>query len=198
MGTRHLIAVQVDGEYKIAQYGQWDGYPEGQGITILAFLQSADLDLFREKCRATQWITTEELEGRWVEAGAKRGEDFVSMDTSGKFAELYPEFSRSTSAKILQIVLDQPAGLRLTNNISFAQDSLFCEWAYVVDLDANTFEVWEGFKKEAVESGRFAGPLESGHDNAYGPVQMARSWPLDALPTGDEFLAALNRLEDAA
>ena len=30
MGTRHLIAVQLDGEYKIAQYGQWDGYPEGK------------------------------------------------------------------------------------------------------------------------------------------------------------------------
>ena len=37
MGTRHLTAVHVDGEYKIAQYGQWDGYPEGQGMTALTF-----------------------------------------------------------------------------------------------------------------------------------------------------------------
>lgn len=198
MGTRHLIAVQIDGEYKVAQYGQWDGHPEGQGATALGFLLDADLDLFREKCRATQWITTEELEDRWVEAGAKRGEDFVSMEVADKFAELYPEFSRSTGAKILQIVLARPPGLKLKNDISFAQDSLFCEWAYVVDLDANTFEVWEGFKKEAVESGRFAGPMESGHDNTYGPVQMAHSWSLDALPTDEEFLAALKQLKEEA
>lgn len=28
MGTRHLTAVVIDGDYKVAQYGQWDGYPE--------------------------------------------------------------------------------------------------------------------------------------------------------------------------
>lgn len=38
MGTRHLIAAVIDGEYKIAQYGQWDGDPEGQGLTVLDFL----------------------------------------------------------------------------------------------------------------------------------------------------------------
>jgi len=38
MGTLNLTAVMMDGEYKIAQYGQWDGYPEGQGKTILEFL----------------------------------------------------------------------------------------------------------------------------------------------------------------
>ena len=31
MGTRHIIAVYVNGEYKIAQHGQFDGYPEHVG-----------------------------------------------------------------------------------------------------------------------------------------------------------------------
>ena len=39
MGTRNLTAVYLDGQYKVAQYGQWDGYPEGQGITALTFLR---------------------------------------------------------------------------------------------------------------------------------------------------------------
>ena len=38
MGTRNLTVVFMDGEYKVAQYGQWDGYPEGQGITCFNFL----------------------------------------------------------------------------------------------------------------------------------------------------------------
>lgn len=31
MGTRNLTCVVLDGEFKVAQYGQWDGYPEGSG-----------------------------------------------------------------------------------------------------------------------------------------------------------------------
>jgi len=38
MGTRNLTMVISDGKTKIAQYGQWDGYPSGQGADILAFL----------------------------------------------------------------------------------------------------------------------------------------------------------------
>jgi hypothetical protein len=39
MGTRNLVAVYLDGIHRIAQYGQWDGYPSGQGKTVLSFLR---------------------------------------------------------------------------------------------------------------------------------------------------------------
>ena len=42
MGTRHLILVWYKGKWQIAQYGQWDGYPEGQGSTVLKFLTNRD------------------------------------------------------------------------------------------------------------------------------------------------------------
>ncbi|NLA66727.1 MAG: hypothetical protein GX856_00490 [Gammaproteobacteria bacterium] len=136
MGTRHLIAVQHNGEYKIAQYGQWDGYPSGQGADVLDFLRRADLERFKAQVDKTGWITDAELEDRWVEAGAVRGSETVTLEVSNRMRDLYPELSRDTGAKVLDIVYKADGGLQLRNSIEFAQNSLFCEWAYVIDLDA--------------------------------------------------------------
>ena len=47
MGTRHMIGVVSDGKYRVAQYGQWDGYPSGQGVGILEFLIDGNLDALK-------------------------------------------------------------------------------------------------------------------------------------------------------
>ena len=39
MGTRNLTMVISNGKTKVAQYGQWDGYPDGQGMTALSTLK---------------------------------------------------------------------------------------------------------------------------------------------------------------
>lgn len=218
MGTRHLIAVQIDGEYKIAQYGQWDGYPSGQGATVLAFISkvmadTVTLEHFKSNLRQTRWATEEEIEAAWVDAGAEQGAEFVSMDVGERLRQKYPQLSRDTGAEVLGLVLALPAPLALKNSIDFAMDSLYCEWAYVIDFDSNTFEVFKGFNK-APASGRFAGPVQGGGPDiyrlaaaaifgnegpgteGYGPVQHAMTYPLDQLPSEEEFLGTLEPKEE--
>lgn len=197
MGTRHLTAVQLDGEYKIAQYGQWDGYPSGQGIDVLKFLNTANLEAFRDKLRRVHFSTPEEQEAAWVEAGASPGSKLASISVGDALKKTHPELSRDTGAGVLDVVLRStaPEKLVLGNAIKFAQDSLFCEWAYVIDLDANILEVYEGFNKNPVAEGRFAGPVQIGHDgpgsDGYGPVTLVKTYPLNALPSEAQFLADL-------
>jgi len=39
MGTRNLICVFYKGHFVVAQYGSYDGYPDGQGIAVVKFLR---------------------------------------------------------------------------------------------------------------------------------------------------------------
>jgi hypothetical protein len=73
----------------------------------------------------------------------------------------------------------------------FPLDSLFAEWGYVVDLDAQTFEAYEGFQKAAHDKGRFADRESTDGDRGYHPCALAASWPLSALPADKDFLSAL-------
>ena len=180
MGTRNLTCVYVDGEYKVAQYGQWDGYPNGQGTTALEFLLDANLDKFTEKVRNLKWITDEECE---------------RIDKVKDWTRKYPELSRDTGAEILEFI-DQGV-TKVGNALSFAGSSLFCEWAYVIDLDTNLFEIYQGFNKKRIEEGRFLSDdsaLDTEGD--YEPVRLLKTYNLDDLPTKNQFLLDLSLQED--
>ena len=187
MGTRHLICVYVDGEYKVAQYGQWDGYPSGQGIDILKFLQTTNLEIFKEKVRKMRWYTDVEMQEI-----TDNHTDNGSI-TMGSLQDIYwkthlQHISRDTGAKILtMILLDKAPALR--SNIKFAQDSLFCEYAYVIDFDEETFEVYEGFNKEPLsENERFyTGEVVE----KYHPVRFKKSYSIWDLPSEELFLKTL-------
>jgi len=195
MGTRHLIAVQLDGEYKIAQYGQWDGYPEGQGMTTLHFLRSMDEDKFKSALRNSSFISDDELMALWKQYGAD-DDGMVSLSDADRMKKDHPEYSRDTSADILQMVQEHPEGMKLHNQIGFAANGLFCEWAWVIDLDKRTFEGYRGFGSEPLtEQDRFYF-LRDLEQNGYGGVKLAAEWSLDRLPTDEDFLSAF-KSEDA-
>ena len=86
MGTRHLIAVHADGQYKIAQYGQWDGYPSGQGLTALGFCRTMDRAAFTEKVRVSRFLNDTDI----AAINAELKQDGTLMNEGKK----YQQFSR--------------------------------------------------------------------------------------------------------
>lgn len=188
MGTRHLICVVKNEEYKIAQYGQWDGYPLSQGLNILRFLRNEFIkDLFEEKLNNLSFITNEELKKEWEECGADPNSDYVTADVSKEHQRRYPQNSRNTGYGILKIVQNSTKPLKIMDSYTFAKDSLFCEWAYVIDLDKNTFEVYKGFNKKPLnKTERFIDLMDD--ESEYYPVRHIKSYSLDNLPTEDEFV----------
>jgi hypothetical protein len=179
MGTRHLIAVQKNNEYKVAQYGQWDGYLSGQGESILKFFRENDLETFRTKVDNCFFGTQEQID----EAYAPYSTDgWMTMDQSDAFSKSeFAYLSRNTGANILSIILKSNEPLMLSDQIDFANDSLYCEYAYVIDLDKDILEVYQGFNKEPLPEGaRFTGTKKDSED--YQAVKLVASFPLGSLP----------------
>lgn len=176
MGTRHLIAVHIDGNYKIAQYGQWYGYPGGQGVHVLNFLRWANLDEFKDRCRALSFYTDKEIEA--LNTRIKKNKiDWVNE---------MPWLSRDSGSRVLEFVANGRC-TKLCDSRDFVYDPDFCEWAYVVDFDTGTFEVLSGHR-----SWRFAGAgpdrFPPKDNNPGGVCGFVAKWPLSDLPTNEAFL----------
>ena len=203
MGTRHLIAVHSDGEYKVAQYGQWDGYPVGQGVGVLNFLKDPDnISKLKENLKRVRFIDFEKdkefLDEYDKNCPRSYGDPETRTPEQIHWFESYT--TRDLGAQILgNIANSTDSEILLQNGISFAADSLFCEWAYVVDLDKNTLEVYKGFNKtELDESERFYGYTneEVMGSEKYTPVRHIKTYSLDDLPYPDVFENDLDPRED--
>lgn len=190
MGTRNLTMVISQGETKVAQYGQWDGYPEGQGKTILNFLRKCDLDKFKTKVNKLRWITDAESKKIYKDKNWVKKYPYLNRDTGGEIlnAIYYGE---------MEITVD--VGKRekikvefLSNEEEFAGDSLMNEWTYVIDLDKNTFEVYKGFNTDPLtQNDRFFKYFNkpSYRTDVYYPVKLAKTYSLSKLPKNDKFIA---------
>lgn len=141
MGTRHLTVIKdFDGVVKVAQYGQWDGYPDGQGLVALDAVTTYDLVDFLAGLNNCRWIEQSELD---TIGKAYCNEDgFMTLEQSKKFTEDYPTLSRDTGADIINIVCKSARSgdpVLLVNEYEFKDDSLYCEGVYEVDLQNNKF-----------------------------------------------------------
>lgn len=201
VGTRHLIAVVKDGKFKVAQYGQWDGYPNGQGVAILRFLRSADLAEFSRKVDLCRFGSDTEIEAAYA---AYSTGGWMTLEQSNAFkASPFAYLSRDTGADILGVIMAADESLMLKDSSAFAADGLFCEWAYVIDLDKQSFEVYRGFYKTPAPDGeRFAylnGEVEKRDEKigTYYPVHLAKTYPLGSLPSDADFTSELAALDEA-
>ena len=192
MGTRHLTMVIQNHETKISQYGQWDGYPESQGVTVLSFLKEKEnIDKLKEilpKIRFENEQDIKEKEEFSKSTGAKEG--LVNIPQADLYKQKYPLDSRDIGGAILEKLLEyqNEDEIVLVDAEGFAADSLFCEWAYVVDLDNYTLEVYRGFNESRLTSKDRFYNLHKVHQRFY-PIKILKTFSLEKLPDVEKFVS---------
>lgn len=127
MGTRNLTKViDANGVTKVAQYGQWDGYPSGQGINAL--LHAYQHRQIEYKLDKLHFLTDSEI-------------DNINslLSASGQpLSEVYPTLSRDAGADILGYVA-WANEVFLVDSSDFENDDLFCEAVYTLDFQKRKF-----------------------------------------------------------
>lgn len=170
-----------DGTRKIAQYGQWDGYPEGQGETILTFLQEpGNLEGLRANVDLLHFTTDEEItDVLKLCCPDLVDKQWVNMEEAARWDAALPSLSRNLGAGILNMVAyNEPEfGHRVKDDWEFGNDS-WCEWAYVLDLDTDTLEVYQGCQQGVHDQGRWAVPTVEGEDF---PVKLIKTFSFAEL-----------------
>lgn len=148
MGTRGLTIVKVDGETKVAQYGQWDHYPSGQGVTVLDFLKNFNEEQFRNQLKKCQFIDNkkqEEIDHYLKSIGSNNG--WMSIEQSELYHVKYPYLSRDHGAGILNLINEsEDETIWIQDSIDF-KNQYPCEGVYTVDLDNRTFTIeWDDYE----------------------------------------------------
>ena len=134
MGTRNLTVVKDKaGTNRIAQYGQWDGYPSYSGIQALEFLRNKDWQaLLQSKLDLVQFVGDEEVDTLYKQ--------YESTDWENKdFLNAYPGLHRDTGIGILEVVANATDTIKTVDNSDFRNDELFCEGVYEVDFSVGKF-----------------------------------------------------------
>lgn len=184
MGTRGALGFIVNGETKVC-YNHFDSYPDAVGYDVVEFLDATfkkhgptgGIVWLRQKATELQEVKTDKPTPDDIVRLAKYARQRNDFDPNIEWYDLL----RHTHGK-LGMILD--AGV-YECSLDFLNDGLFCEHAYIVNLDEETLEYYEGFFKYKPlsgpsERGRYWKEDTSGKED-YGPVVLLETFKLSEI-----------------
>lgn len=191
MGTRGAIGFILNDTPKIT-YNHFDSYPTVLGVSMLAQAATfaADLPTTKKAVKAVKLIddSKKPTAAQLKLLAGRAGITVPQPVSTGTDWYAWLRDAQGDLAAYLKIGY-------MPNSWDFPLESLFCEYAYIIDLDAGVFEAYVGYQTADHADGRF-GPLRNESTfvpnyagaTYYAPVRLMASWSLTNLPTPEEFL----------
>ncbi len=179
MGTRGLVGIKVNGKYS-GYYNHFDSYPDGLGHGMIEFVKKLDasnIETMKYNCEnliiveANSEPTKEEIDKycQFSNSKVRSGTDWYSLLRNIQGADYLDAILRGKLSHIF-------------NDIGFIRDSLFCEYAYILNLDELTLDFYRGFQHNAQEFNPFGDAYEeSVSGTLYYPCAKILSIPLGLI-----------------
>lgn len=168
MGTRGVWGLRKNG-HTIAVYHHFDSYPEGLGYSFTAFLKKNTNEKLSQMFDNIVEIVpdsepTEEQKQYCIQMG------WCVLNVSNRSTTDWYCLLRDTQEpENWQFAVDHGKTVYVDNYIDFIKDSLFCEYAYIYDVNSRALEFYDGFQKVPQESNPYG--CEPNEDGYY-PCRM--------------------------
>jgi hypothetical protein len=151
MGTRGAVGFILDGKPKIT-YNHFDSYPDRLGREMVAYCRSIkDWNAIEQKVRDLRMVA-ERMTPKEADVIEARRLGLVDTNVGAQSEADYYCLLRHAQGR-LDLVLR--AGFMVDNH-AFMTDSLFNEFSYIINLDTNEIEFYEGFNTDWNAPGRYA------------------------------------------
>jgi hypothetical protein len=189
------MAFAHNGEIK-AMYNHWDSYPTGLGEVMVKWMLAQDGD-FSDAIEKFDRLTA-------VDENAEPTEDqklalvrYLNLSVGSRTDSDWYNLLRDTQGNPVGAL---EAGF-FADYFKFGEDSLFCEYGYVVDLDRKVLEVYKGFQTAPHEEGRWAGgasrTVDFGSRDTYHPIKLIEEFTLPDLIQNPDVMEILEAKLDS-
>jgi len=179
MGTRGIYGFHKDGVDKLT-YNHFDSYPEGLGDNIvnsIKILKSESKNNKEFMYNLTDIFNNIQMvdENKPIPSGLGTTETewyYYLRRYQGDIKYFIDKHSNNEPCYMI-------------NKSDFINDSLFCEWGYIINLTTNKFEIYEGNQTSPTSKHRYyieTPTMISSLGNNYYNCELVKEYPLTKIP----------------
>lgn len=191
MSTRGLIGFRCNDTDKLI-YNHSDSHPDALGLKILREMQDVQ-----------NWNVAQDRIESLVPIPEQRRLDEHSSMAETEMRRHFPDLAyRGTPKDVYDLYQPLQGTLKpyldgklmfMPDASDFIHESLFCEWAYIANLDSEQFEIWKGLQTKPDPDNRYG----TEHDRmGYYPCTMLIGYDLNNLPDPVRFMADYKLYQD--
>jgi len=177
MGTRAVMGFRKNNVDKY-QYVHYNGYPEGLGRELVYALKDTTIEQLNTIYDNIQMVSGKEpptIEQK------KACFKYANINVSNQSLDDWYCLLRNAQGNLHAY---KEGLVYMLDSGDFIKNSLFCEYAYIINLDTNELEFWTGFQKKPDSSNRYG--VEPSHiieeDEKYYPCKLQKTFPLGDIP----------------
>ena len=172
-------------------YNHFDSYPDGLGANVIEFIKSTSIDEMKAIAKRLVLVKDDDVCPKALRSQYKKT---LNTGVGGSGGDKWYNYLRGAQGE-LSFYKDKKFK-HMIDYASFLESSLFCEYAYIINLDTNKLEFYVGFNHNPKAAGRYANAETHGVETKYYGVVLAQEFALQTVASTPAN-KILKRMEEA-
>lgn len=183
MGTRGIYGFRKNKKDKTS-YNHYDSYPSYLGEQMFDYIKKHSIEemndlydrlMLVDENKKISELTEEEKNGLEILFSYNDKNELIDEDMYSLLRNFQGDLEKYDRYHTVNIMCDSK---------DFIKNSLFCEYGYIINLDTNELEVFEGFQKKPQKTNRYGCECNKG----YYPCKIIKKIKIEDIQNSDKLL----------